>query len=611
MAADEVKERYAYVALTDSGYVDVTSVMLKSLVESGPSHPIRVMCLEDVTAEQKRAMEAIGPTVESWDIERIALPERVAVPYEAWRVSFSRLRMLSFEEFDKLLFLESDMIINENIDELFSQPPLSACSHHYPIRDDRPSLNSGLLLLAPDAGLFRRIMEEYIHLPSPWPPHTWTKPDQEMFIALFSLEPSAVRWRERHGIEMEHHWHPLDYRYNAIVGLKGEQIDHWDAERAKVLHYTCGAKPWRSGCRETPAERAWWRFHDLLTGDREDANDEVAPPAPREVVDCHWDALQRFVESGRAESSLLAASAAGRSGATARLSRYDRPASGALGDRWIVTSADRHFRDFIVAFVASLRDVARYRGRIGIIDYGLTQGQCDALKGQGVEIIRPRRGNELVIDRYLTIAERFADDPDATICYFDADIWFTEPFDELFDDRQLHCGQLAAAKDVWECDYYYSCAPESVHPAVRAMLDQVKARFGQSLQAGFIGGSSGAWLRLTDLLVALLEKGFAADRWGTDALALNFYATLYGHRFRLLPITYNAPPAWGVVAEGERFYATKFTYDGLHEASDGAVVVKAIHRTTPFRGPRHYEELAFEQVHPELFRRWSRLLDGG
>lgn len=603
-----VGARYAYVALTDSAYVELTSVMLQSLIESAPTHPVLVMCLEDVTAEQKAAMRAIGPGIETRDIAAIDPPASVAAPHEAWRISLSRLRMLTFEEYDKLLFLESDLIVNDNLDELFSHPPLSACAHHYPLRADRPSLNSGLLLLTPAPALFRRIVEELIHLPSPWPPHRWRKPEQELFIALFSAEEPAARWRARHDIQMEQRWHLLEYHYNAIVGLKRLQSPDWDTDEAKVLHYTCGPKPWQSGERERDTDRRWWAVHDRLMARRR--VDSAPRTATSGITDHHWERIQRFV-APEPTTSPPAASPPAVNGETAqRLARYDQPATGRQETHWIVTAADRAFWAFTVAFIASLRDVAHYRGKIGVIDYGFTPAQRDALTHHGITLIEPLRQHTLVIDRYLTTAEHFSDRPDTSIVYFDADIWFTEPFDELFDRPEVHDGKVVAAKDVWECDYYFSCAHEKYHPAIRRMLDELKRRHGQSLQAGFIGGNSGAWLWLTDLLRCLLDRGFAADQWGADALALNLFATLHEHRFKRLPITYNAPPAWGVVQRDGRFHATRFDHDALHDEADGTLPVKAIHRTTPFRGPHQHEELAFERVHPQLFREWSERLSG-
>lgn len=200
------------------------------------------------------------------DVETLELPPSVSIPHRAWRVSFSRFHLLRFDEFEKLVFLDSDMIVARAIDDLFAHPSLSACALAYPPREGQVSINGGLLVLEPDPQLFGTITREYVHLPSPRAPHSWSVSDQEMLIALFSPEAYARAWREAHGVPPDRRWHLLDYRYNAVTGLGERQAHGWDAREARVLHYTCGPKPWRTGRRDTYADRLWWSVHDRLAG---------------------------------------------------------------------------------------------------------------------------------------------------------------------------------------------------------------------------------------------------------------------------------------------------------------------------------------------------------
>ena len=277
------------------------------------------------------------------------------------------------------------------------------------------------------------------------------------------------------------------------------------------------------------------------------------------------------------------------------------------GEPWIVTAGDSRFWHFLTCFVASLRDVARYTGRLAIIDYGLTPDQRERLREHAVVLLAPRGRHQLVVDRYLTLAGHLPDDPEAIVLYFDADIWFTDSLADLLANPGLRAGKLGAAKDVWQCDYYFRCTPRYHHATVRAALADVVRDYGQTLQAGFIAGSGRAWVRYTALLGALLAEEFARPTWGADALALNLYAELYADHFELLPITYNAPPLWGVVREGTRFFATKLDTDGLHRPSDARIPVRAIHWTGAVR-ERSDLRLGFGDVYPDLLADWTQRL---
>jgi len=274
------------------------------------------------------------------------------------------------------------------------------------------------------------------------------------------------------------------------------------------------------------------------------------------------------------------------------------------GACWVVTSADSRFWSILTCFIASLREVALYEAQIAIIDYGLEPWQREKLGELGITVVAPHGRYALVIDRYLTLAEYFRNNAEDTILYFDADIWFADSIGEIFANHSILTGKLGAAKDVWNCDYYLKCSDPAVHPSVERALAENIRDYGQTLQAGFIAGSARAWARYANLLTALLDEGFARDQWGTDALALNLYAALYARHFALLPITYNAPPLWGVVREGTRFFATKFDTDSLYRQAHGRIPVRAIHCTSAVR---HRTDLGlyFGDVYPEILEQWK------
>lgn len=54
----------------------------------------------------------------------------------------------------------------------------------------------------------------------------------------------------------------LDYRYNAITGLRERQASAWNVGDAKVLHYTCAPKPWRNHATDTPRNRIWANWYE-------------------------------------------------------------------------------------------------------------------------------------------------------------------------------------------------------------------------------------------------------------------------------------------------------------------------------------------------------------
>lgn len=75
-----------------------------------------------------------------------------------WNASFSKLRILSATEFEKIVLLDSDMLINRNIDCLFDRPHLSACVAGQAANPSWRDLNSGCLIIEPEANLCDCVM---------------------------------------------------------------------------------------------------------------------------------------------------------------------------------------------------------------------------------------------------------------------------------------------------------------------------------------------------------------------------------------------------------------------------------------------------------------------
>ncbi len=250
-----------YATLTDTDFMMPVQVMLTSLLAHTNEREILVMCFDDVSADDRARLEAMDARIVTRPIERIPLPPGVKIPVKAWQKAFARIQAFAFDEFAQVLMLDADMLVLESLEPLFGLPTPIGCSHHYPFRGTGPGFNGGLLLLEPDRELLRYMLEDILPMPSPYPPHSWMFSEQELVAALFSAEPLAQQWRDQYGIAAVGEMQFLDYRYNAITGLREKQDESWAVTEAKVLHYTCGPKPWRPIATDNEWNRIWARWY--------------------------------------------------------------------------------------------------------------------------------------------------------------------------------------------------------------------------------------------------------------------------------------------------------------------------------------------------------------
>ncbi len=263
---------------------------------------------------------------------------------------------------------------------------------------------------------------------------------------------------------------------------------------------------------------------------------------------------------------------------------------------WVITACDEKFFPWMAAFVGSLKDVAGFTGQVGIVDWGLNAVQREHMHSAGVTLIPPLQEKARIMDRYLTVAEYFADRPDNLIAYFDADIWFAGSLDTLFAESDLRLGRLGAAADVVPCDYYFRCSFPRYHDQVQQLLVDVRAAYGEALQAGVVVGRPQAWMLYAQRMRELVEEGWIQRPWGSDALALNLLARDCPHNFKQLTISWNAPPLWGIRRSGQQFF--------IDNPSLPAMPVSAIHRTSGVRGKPGLD-MPMQDYYPKVAAHWA------
>ncbi|KAK4033865.1 glycosyltransferase [Parachaetomium inaequale] len=218
-----------------------------------------------------------------------------------FRACFTKLAVFSLTGYTRVVLLDADMLVRQNMDELFELPldgerRLFAATHaclcnplhfrHYPPSWTPPHcaftlqqqtdscaaqtsggppslgmglLNGGLLVLHPDLTIYSEIVG-YLHSDKATPA-TLPFADQSLLSELF---------RER--------WVALPYVYNALKTMRwaGVHGGLWRDEKVKNVHYILTPKPWEEVLEGREKEKVyqeaeeqgdetdrWWREVDL------------------------------------------------------------------------------------------------------------------------------------------------------------------------------------------------------------------------------------------------------------------------------------------------------------------------------------------------------------
>ncbi|KAK3441466.1 hypothetical protein EUGRSUZ_B01793 [Eucalyptus grandis] len=288
----------AYVTfLAGNGdYVKGVVGLAKGLRKAKSKYPLVVAVLPDVPEEHRKILVDQGCVVR--EIEPVYPPEnqtQFAMAY--YVINYSKLRIWEFLEYSKMIYLDGDIQVFDNIDHLFDLPNGS----FYAVMDcfcektwsHTPQFQIGYCQQCPD-----KIQ---------WPDHAGPKPSLYFNAGMFVYEPNLKTYRDlleklkitpptsfaEQDFLNEYFkdiYKPIPNVYNFVLAMLWRHPENVELDKVKVVHYcAAGSKPWRYTGEEQNMDREdikmlvkkWWDIYDDESLDYRNivARDEAAKRA--------------------------------------------------------------------------------------------------------------------------------------------------------------------------------------------------------------------------------------------------------------------------------------------------------------------------------------------
>ncbi len=236
-------KNYAYFTLVARDkYVDGAVCLYKSLRDK-TKYPLIAMILE-ISDESRKRLAGLGIQIRNVEkIESINAGVGENKPrLEDFTYTYTKLHVFGYEEFDKIIFLDSDLIVIKSIDHLFEEVKarFAACACT-PYWED--VFNSGVMVIKPDIRLFRDMISKRNRL------STYDGSDQGFLNSYFK------------------EWQKLDIKYNAGKRIFSQKRELWDQIDKHVIHFV-GGKPWLGGEEGyQDLEKLWFECYNKRNGD--------------------------------------------------------------------------------------------------------------------------------------------------------------------------------------------------------------------------------------------------------------------------------------------------------------------------------------------------------
>ncbi|KAH9615544.1 hypothetical protein KSS87_012254 [Heliosperma pusillum] len=142
------KEAYVTVLHSSELYVCGAITLAQSLLNSGTKRDLILLIDKSISIPKRDALTAAGWKIRL--IKRIRNPRAEKGSYNEY--NYSKFRLWQLTDYNKLIFIDSDILVLRNLDLLFHFPQMSA------IGNDGSIFNSGIMVIEPSNCTFRTLM---------------------------------------------------------------------------------------------------------------------------------------------------------------------------------------------------------------------------------------------------------------------------------------------------------------------------------------------------------------------------------------------------------------------------------------------------------------------
>ncbi|MBC6402462.1 MAG: glycosyltransferase family 8 protein [Hyphomonadaceae bacterium] len=235
-----IKAETAYVTLlTHHAYLPGAVALVRSLTLTGTTADIVILHTEGIVTDMLKPLVNLGAKPVQVDLLDVSDEFRQThrkdkihgdAPFTKGRkpdfhtplANFAKLRLWQLTQYDKVVFLDADVIVIRNIDALFDYPEFCGAPNVYESLRDFHRLNSGVFTAKPSEITFSAMMDK-LDTPGVF----WQRTDQTFLQSYFP------------------DWHGLPIFYNTLQYIWFNLPELWNWNSVRVIHYQY-EKPWET-----------------------------------------------------------------------------------------------------------------------------------------------------------------------------------------------------------------------------------------------------------------------------------------------------------------------------------------------------------------------------
>lgn len=236
----------AYVSMISTdNFMPGALVVYESLKKTKPKFPFFLVITSSVSASCEKKLLKYGINVIR-DDENILDSAMKYDENHRWSYTFDKIKIFKLIQFEKIVFLDSDMYINGNLDSLFDHPHFSAVQNRsgQEMLENKKYFNSGLMVIKPNIDEFHKIQKLISPIVKVYTQKSIPVGDQNV------LNHYLVNWPEHEELRLPDSYNVFWGSIDDYIRKKGYSLyDNPRKELINVIHFTGKEKPWEHKAR--------------------------------------------------------------------------------------------------------------------------------------------------------------------------------------------------------------------------------------------------------------------------------------------------------------------------------------------------------------------------
>lgn len=228
--------KYSFVSyLGTDNFLPGILALNESLIKYNTQFPFIVLL--SVRVSNSVAKVLLAKRINFKYVQPVINPQKSILDERGFKYTYTKLQIFSLKEYEKIVYLDADMIICDNIESLFDKPHMSAVisGAAIPLNSCWKDLNSGLMVIKPDIKLVKEMRLSIRKLSSK------DGSDQGYLQSFF------VDWRSNKKLHLPHKFNVPFCYLDEYCNQKGFHFTYTKKKlRSKipVIHFWGKVKPW-------------------------------------------------------------------------------------------------------------------------------------------------------------------------------------------------------------------------------------------------------------------------------------------------------------------------------------------------------------------------------